>query len=287
MNSRHKNTFFSSQKTINCGGRLISLEKPLVMGILNITPDSFYDGGKHKNIDNALMHVARMLKEGADIIDIGAVSTKPGAKKVTQEEEEKRLIPVLKKMTKEFPDAIFSIDTYRSSIARMSVDCGAQMINDISAGTFDKNMFRIISELQIPYIIMHIKGVPANMQNDPIYKDVVKEVIAYFSEKVAILRKMGVNDIIIDPGFGFGKTLEHNYELLRNLEYFSFFELPLMAGVSRKSMINEALGIKSEDALNGTAVLNTIALMKGANILRVHDVKEAVEAVKLFCVINN
>lgn len=281
MNSQHKNTFFSSQKTINCGGKLISLEKPLVMGILNITPDSFYDGGKHKDMNNALKHVAKMLKEGANIIDIGAVSTKPGAEEVTQEEEEKRLIPILKKMTKEFPDTIFSIDTYRSSIARMSVDCGAQMINDISAGAFDKNMFRIISELQIPYIIMHIKGVPANMQNDPIYKDVVKEVIAYFSEKVAILRKMGVNDIIIDPGFGFGKTVEHNYELLRNLEYFSFFGLPLMVGVSRKSMINKALGIKSEDALNGTSVLNTIALMKGANILRVHDVKEAVEAVKL------
>jgi dihydropteroate synthase len=287
MNLKHKNTFFSSQKTINCGGRLISIEKPLVMGILNITPDSFYEGGKHKDIDNALNHGAKMLEEGANIIDIGAVSTKPGAKEVSQEEEEKRLIPVLKKMTKEFPDAIFSIDTFRSSIARMSVDCGAQMINDISAGAFDKNMFRIISELQIPYIIMHIKGVPSNMQNDPIYKDVVKEVIAYFSEKVAILRKMGVNDIIIDPGFGFGKTVEHNYELLKKLEYFSFFELPLMVGFSRKSMINNVLGIKPEDALNGTTVLNTIAIMKGANILRVHDVKEVVETVKLVKMIIN
>ncbi|MFA4851570.1 MAG: dihydropteroate synthase [Bacteroidales bacterium] len=281
MNSQHKNTFFSSQKTINCGGRLISLENPLVMGILNITPDSFYDGGKHKDMDNAMKHCAKMLEEGANIIDIGAVSTKPGAKEVTQEEEEKRLIPVLKKMTKEFPDAIFSIDTYRSSIARMSVDCGAQMINDISAGAFDENMFGIISELQVPYIIMHIQGTPADMQKNPVYENVVKEVITYFSEKVATLRKLGVNDIIIDPGFGFGKTVEHNYELLRNLEYFSFFGLPLMAGVSRKSMINKVLGTKPEDALNGTTVLNTIALMKGANILRVHDVKEAVEAVKL------
>jgi len=287
MNSQHKNTFISSQKTINSGGKLISLEKPLVMGILNITPDSFYDGGEHKDVDNALKHGAKMLEEGASIIDIGAVSTKPGAKEVTQEEEERRLIPVLKKMTKEFPDAIFSVDTYHSYIAKIAVDCGAQIINDISAGAFDKNMFRMISELQVPYIMMHIKGVPANMQKNPVYKDVVKEVIAYFSEKVAILRKMGVNDIIIDPGFGFGKTLEHNYELLRNLEYFSFFGLPLMAGVSRKSMINNALGIKPEEALNGTTVLNTIALMKGANILRVHDVKEAVETVKLFSITNN
>ena len=281
MNSKHKNTFFSSQKTLNCGGKLISLERPLVMGIVNLTPDSFYNGGKYNNTTDVLKHISKMLVEGADIIDIGAISTKPGAKEVDAKEENKRLFPVLKLVKKEFPYAIISVDTYRSEIAKTAVDYGAHIINDISAGSFDKKMFKTISGLQIPYIIMHIQGTPANMQKNPKYNNVLKEVMFYFSEKIAALNNLGVNDIIIDPGFGFGKTVEHNYELLNNLEYFSFFELPLMVGVSRKSMINKVLGTKPDDALNGTTALNTIALMKGANILRVHDVKEAVETVKI------
>ncbi len=281
MNSQHKNTFFSSKRTLNCGGILLSLGRPLVMGILNLTFDSFYDGGKHKSTDDVFTHVSQMLEEGADIIDIGAVSTKPGAKEITTVEEKNKLIPILKVIKKEYPNAIISIDTYRSEVAKAAVDCGAHIINDISAGSFDKEMFKTISELQVPYIIMHIQGTPMNMQKNPVYNNVVKEVVYYLSKKVEELKRLGVNDIIIDPGFGFGKTVEHNYELLNNLEYFKIFELPLLVGFSRKSMINKVLNTTPSDALNGTTVLNTIALMKGANILRVHDVKEAVETIKI------
>ena len=282
MNSQHKNTFFSLKRNINCRGKLISFEKPLVMGILNLTPDSFYDGGKHKSMNDILNHVHKMVVEGADIIDIGAVTTKPGANPIPVIEERKRILPALEQIKKEFPDTIISIDTYQSEIARMVIDKGAHIINDIYAGAFDRKMFKTIAELQVPYVIMHIKGTPANMQKEPVYKNVVKEIIKYLSIKTTALKNLGVNDIIIDPGFGFGKTLEHNYKLLNNLEYFSIFELPLLIGISRKSMINKLLEIKSDAALNGTTVLNTIALMKGANILRVHDVKEAVETVKIF-----
>jgi dihydropteroate synthase len=282
MNSQHKNTFFSSKRTLNCGGTLVSLERPLVMGILNLTPDSFYDGGIHKSNNDVISHVAKMLEEGADIIDIGAVSTKPGAKEIAIDEEKNKLIPILKIIKKKFPDTILSIDTYRSEIAKAAVDCGVHIINDISAGSFDKKMFKTISELQAPYVIMHIQGTPKNMQANPVYKNVVKEVMFFLSEKVEALKGLGVNDIIIDPGFGFGKMVEHNYELLNNLEYFRMFELPLMVGFSRKSMINKVLNTSPSEALNGTTVLNTIALTKGANILRVHDVKEAVETVKIF-----
>jgi dihydropteroate synthase len=287
MNSLHKNTIFSSQKTVNCAGKLISLEKPIVMGILNITPDSFYDGGKFKNIKDIIDHSRKMLEEGAAIIDIGAVSTKPGAKEVNTSEEKKRLLPAIKAVIKEFPEAIFSVDTYRSEIAKAAIDEGACIINDISAGQFDERMFSTIAGLQAPYIIMHMQGTPANMQKDPRYKDVVKEVMHYLSVKVDKLKQHGVNDIIIDPGFGFGKTVDHNYELLKNLDLFKIFDLPILTGLSRKSMINKVLGTKPENALNGTTVLNTIALMKGANILRVHDVKEAVETVKLFCALSS
>ncbi|NTW32637.1 MAG: dihydropteroate synthase [Bacteroidetes bacterium] len=251
------------------------------MGIVNLTPDSFYDGGRFQNIDDVINYVVKIVEEGADIIDLGAISTRPGAKEVTLEEEESRLMPVLKKISSIFPDIIISVDTFRSQIAKMAVNNGAHIINDISAGNFDKDMFSVISELQVPYIIMHIQGNPLNMQNNPVYKNVTTEVIEYLSEKVEILRKLGVNDIIIDPGFGFGKTVEHNYELLKNLEYFSIFELPILVGLSRKSMINKVLGTTPENALNGTTVLNTYAILKGANILRVHDVKEAEETVKL------
>jgi len=287
MNSQHKNTFFSSKKSINCGGKLISLEKPLVMGILNLTPDSFYDGGKHKSMKDILAHFSKMINEGAAIIDIGALTTKPGSEKISIQDEKDRLLPALEQIKKEFPDAIISVDTYQSEIARMAVDKGAHIINDISAGTFDKKMFKTIAELQVPYIIMHMQGTPANMQKKPVYKNVVKEVIAFLSDKTVTLKNLGVNDIIIDPGFGFGKNIEHNYELLNNFEYFSFFELPLLVGVSRKSMINKLLNTSPEEALNGTTVLNTIALIKGANILRVHDVKEAMETIKIFRKLNN
>jgi dihydropteroate synthase len=281
MNSQHKNTFFSSKRTLNCGGALLSLERPLVMGILNLTSDSFYDGGKHKNTDNVLTHVSQMLEEGADIIDIGAVSTKPGAKEITIDKEKNKLIPILKIIKKDFPNAIISIDTYHAEVAKSAVDCGAHIINDISAGSFDKEMFKTISELQVPYIIMHMQGTPLDMQANPVYANVVKEVTYFLSKKVEELKRLGVNDIIIDTGFGFGKTVEHNYELLSNLNYFKIFELPLLVGLSRKSMINKVLNTTPSEALNGTTVLNTIALMKGANILRVHDVKEAVEAIKI------
>jgi dihydropteroate synthase len=281
MNSQHKNTFFSSKRSLNCGGTLLSLERPLVMGILNLTPDSFYDGGKHKNTNDVLKHVSKMLEEGADIIDIGAVSTKSGAKEIPADDEKNKLIPILNIIKKEYPKTIISIDTYRSEVAKAAVNCGAHIINDISAGSFDKEMFKTISEIQVPYIIMHIQGTPLNMQVNPVYKNVVKEVVFYLSEKVEELKRLGVNDIIIDPGFGFGKTVDHNYELLNNLEYFKVFELPLLVGFSRKSMINKVLNTSPAEALNGTTVLNTIALMKGANILRVHDVKETVEAVKI------
>lgn len=282
MNSLHKDTIFSSQKTMNCEGKLLSLEKPIVMGILNITPDSFYDGGKYKSIKDIINHTQKMLAEDAAIIDIGAVSTKPGAKEVSASEEKKRLIPVIKAIVKEFPEAILSTDTYRSEIAKAAIGEGAHILNDISAGQLDEKMFGTIASLQVPYIIMHIQGTPADMQMAPKYKDVVKEVMLYLSVRVNKLKQLGVNDIIIDPGFGFGKTVEHNYELLKNLNLFKIFDLPILAGLSRKSMINKVLGAKPENALNGTTVLNTIALMKGANILRVHDVKEAIETIKLF-----
>ncbi|HNW97506.1 MAG TPA: dihydropteroate synthase [Bacteroidales bacterium] len=287
MNTLHKNTFFSSQKSINCCGKLLILEKPVIMGILNITPDSFYDGGKYSAINNIIEHTKIMIDEGAAIIDIGAVSTKPGAKTVSLSEEKKRLLPVVKLLLKEIPEIIISIDTFRSEIAKAAIEEGACIINDISAGQFDEKMFTTIAKLQVPYIIMHIQGTPENMQVAPHYKNVVQEVLYYFSEKINQLVQLGVNDIIIDPGFGFGKTVEHNYDLLNHLDFFRTLNLPILAGVSRKSMINKVLGTKPESALNGTTVLNTMALMKGANILRVHDVKEAVETVKLFNALKN
>src|SRR6185436_411462 len=226
--------------------------------------------------------VKKMLDEGAAIIDIGAVSTRPGAKEVSEKEELKRLMPVLENLVKKFPGVIFSVDTYRSGVARKAVESGAAIINDISGGNFDKKMFETVGELKVPYILMHIRGTPTTMQQNPVYKNVVKELIIYFSEKIVQLKDHRVNDIIIDPGFGFGKTLEHNFEILRKLSLFKMLDCPLLAGMSRKSMINKVLKTSPENALNGTTVLNTIALMNGANILRVHDVKPAKEAIELF-----
>ncbi len=251
------------------------------MGILNITPDSFYDGGRHQKRLAALDHAGRMLEEGAGILDLGAASTRPGAGIIDPETEQQRLIPVLKAIVRNYPGALLSVDTYHSSTARLAIDEGAHMINDVSAGSIDPEMFNTIARLQVPYVIMHMQGRPDSMQREPKYTHVVKEVAEFFSKKIHILRQMGVHDLVIDPGFGFGKSLEHNYNLLARLDFFSIFDLPLMVGFSRKSMVNKVLRTPPEKALGGTTVLNTLALEKGARILRVHDVKEAVEAIKI------
>ncbi|MDR0436689.1 MAG: dihydropteroate synthase [Bacteroidales bacterium] len=271
----------SNLKTINCQGRLLSLEDPLVMGILNITPDSFSDGGQFWHEKDALNHCEKMLNEGAEIIDIGAVSTKPFADDVSLEEEKKRLQNILPTLVKTFPHAIFSVDTFRSEIARMAVSEGASIINDISGGQADEHMFKTIGELQVPYVMMHTQGMPQTMQVEPKYDDVMNELIVFFAKQIASAHQAGVLDIIVDPGFGFGKNLEHNYEILGRLERFQILEKPIMVGFSKKSMIRNLLEVDIENSLNGTTVTNTVALLKGANILRVHDVKEAVEAVKI------
>jgi dihydropteroate synthase len=252
------------------------------MGILNITPDSFYDGGKYRNNETLLFQAEKMLNEGAAILDIGAVSSRPGAEEVPEDTELERLLPALENLLSAFPDAVISVDTYRSNVARTAVEAGAHIINDISGGTFDEKMFRTVADLNVPYVLMHIKGTPQNMQNNPQYVDVVQEVKYFFKKQLRKLGNTGVTEnIILDPGFGFGKTLENNYELLKDLSAFTDLGYPVLAGVSRKSMINKVLQATPDTALNGTTVLNTIALLNGAGILRVHDVKEAVEAVRL------
>jgi dihydropteroate synthase len=272
---------------INCNGKLLDLSSPVVMGILNITPDSFYDGGKYTTEKNILNRAEQIITEGAAIIDIGAYSTRPGAENLSEEEELNRLIPAVKKIRSFFPDAIISIDTFRSQVAKKMVnDFGADIINDISAGTMDDNMFSTIAGLKVPYIIMHMSGTPQTMQDNPVYENLIKEIFAYFYERIETLKLLGIKDIIIDPGFGFGKTITHNYELLKKLDQFKIFGLPLIVGLSRKSMIYKLLGITPAQALNGTTVLNTIALQKGATILRVHDVMEAVEAIKMLKLVN-
>lgn len=268
-------------KTINCKGKLIDLSSPKVMGILNITPDSFFDGGKYNNQSSIISHVEKMLSEGATFIDIGAYSSRPGAKHISKDEELHRIIPVIELLLNEFPQILISVDTFRSTIAKQSIEKGACIVNDISAGNMDSKMFETIANLQIPYIIMHMQGTPQNMQANPTYTDVVKEVLYYFSQKIEKLRALGVNDIIADVGFGFGKTQTHNFELLSNLTLFKNLDVPLLAGLSRKSMLYKPLNKTSNEALNATTVANTIALLNGASILRVHDVKEAVEAVKI------
>ena len=268
--------------TINCKGQLIDLSTPKIMGILNVTPNSFYDGGKFTLSENGLSQVGKMLDEGATFIDIGAYSSKPNAEFVSEEEERSRILPVVQGILKQFPDALLSIDTFRSGIAAVCIENGAAIINDISAGNLDEKMMEVISKYNVPYIMMHMRGTPQTMQSLTNYENIVKEIVFYFSEKVSKARSLGINDLIIDPGFGFAKTLEQNYEVLRNLELFQILDLPILAGISRKSMVYKPLGVTANEALNGTTVLNTIALTKGATILRVHDVKEAMECVKLF-----
>lgn len=267
--------------TINCKGNLIDLTEPKVMGILNLTPDSFYDGGKYKNSDSVIFWTEKMIVEGATFIDIGAYSSRPNAQDISVEEELSRILPVTERLLKEFPELLLSIDTYRSRVAGECLSLGAAMINDISAGKLDGGMLPTVAEFKVPYIAMHLKGDPKTMQQHTTYKDLLGEILYYFSERVAVARALGINDIIIDPGFGFAKTLEQNYTLLQNLPYFKTLDLPILAGLSRKSMIYRLLNITADEALNGTTALNMIALHKGANILRVHDVKEAVECIKL------
>ena len=271
----------NTQFTINCNGKLVDLSTPKVMGILNVTPNSFYDGGKHKNINTIIHQVDKMLSDGATFIDIGAYSSKPTANFVSEADEINRLNFVLKEIVNTFPNIILSVDTFRANVAKIAIENGVAIVNDISAGLLDENMLPTVADLKVPYIMMHMRGNPQTMQTLTDYNDIVKEMIFYFSERVAKARSFGISDIIIDPGFGFAKTLEQNYEVLNKLELFSLLDLPLLAGISRKSMIYKVLEKTAKDALNGTTVLNTIAVQKGAKILRVHDVKEAVECIKL------
>ena len=263
--------------TINLKGNLIDLNEPKIMGILNLTPDSFFDGGRFNSEESAVQQTEKMINEGAFFIDLGACSTRPGAAEISEDEEQKRLYPVLEKLINTFPEVYFSVDTYRSTVAEGSLDRGAAMINDISGGQFDSKMMETVGNYPAPYVLMHILGTPQKMQENPQYQNVTQEVLYYFSEKVQLAYEKGINDVIIDPGFGFGKTLEHNYELFNNLDLFHSLELPLLVGVSRKSMIYKKLSITPEEALNGTTALHSLALNKGAHILRVHDVKQAKE----------
>jgi dihydropteroate synthase len=272
---------------MNCNGKLIDLSTPKVMGILNCTPNSFYDGGKFKTDADFLSQTEKMLSEGATFIDIGAYSSKPNAEFVSEEEEINRIIPVINSILKQFPETIISVDTFRSKVAKIAIQNGAAIINDISAGNLDEKMMETIGELKVPYIMMHMRGNPQTMQLQTNYENIIKEMLFYFSKKIAKARSLGINDLIIDPGFGFAKTLNQNFEVLQKLELFQMLDLPILAGVSRKSMIYKTLDTTSDNALNGTSILNTIALTKGAKILRVHDVKEAVECVKLFEKLNN
>lgn len=272
--------------TINCNGTLIDLSTPKVMGILNVTPNSFYDGGKHSEWDSIRQQVEKMLEEGADFIDIGAYSSKPNATFVSEVEELNRLVPTIDNLVATFPQLILSVDTFRASVARAAVAQGVAMVNDISAGLLDTQMLPTVGQLKVPYIMMHLRGTPQTMQSLTTYEELVKEMIFYFTERIAAARSFGISDLILDPGFGFAKTLEQNYEVLHKMDLFSSLELPLLAGISRKSMIYNVLENSPQEALNGTTVLNTIALQKGAKILRVHDVKEAVECIKLVAKLN-
>ena len=272
--------------TINCKGQLIDLSTPKVMGILNVTPNSFYDGGKFKSESEFLDQTEKMVTDGATFIDIGAYSSKPNAAFVSEEEEIARIVPILNLILTHFPETLISIDTFRSTVAKLSIENGASIINDISAGSLDEKMFEVIAQYNVPYIMMHMRGNPNTMQGLTNYENIVKEILFYFSEKVAKARSFGINDLIVDPGFGFAKTTDQNFEVLQKLELFQMLELPVVVGLSRKSMIYKTLENNASEALNGTTVLNTISLNKGANILRVHDVKEAVECVTLFNKLN-
>lgn len=268
-----------TQLHLFCGNLSLDLSRPVIMGILNLTPDSFYDGGKYNSIENALLQVQKMVAEGAKIIDIGAVSTRPGAQQISADEEWSRMNAIIPLLKTNFPETILSVDTYRSEIAKKAIGAGAHIVNDISGGTMDDKMFETIAELNVPYVLMHIKGTPETMQKNPVYENVVVEVKQFFEERIAKLKAFGVKQIILDPGFGFGKTLEHNYQLLNSLEVFTGMNFPVLAGLSRKSMITKLYGGEKKESLVGTIEVNKIALEKGAKILRVHDVKEGMEII--------
>ena len=268
-------------KTINCKGNLIDLSTPKVMGIINLTPDSFYDGGKLTSEKEILLKAEQMLKEGATFLDLGAYSSRPGAQFVSEKEEIDRVLPVIKILLNEFPETLLSIDTFRSNVADESISAGASLINDISAGKLDDHMFKIIAQHQVPYVMMHMRGTPELMMKNTDYIDLTKEVLYYFSERIAKARSFGINDLIADPGFGFSKTLDQNYELFNDLELFRNLNVPLLLGISRKSMIQKKIKTTAANSLNGTTALHAIAIQKGASILRVHDVKEAFETINL------
>ena len=274
-----KDTFFRTSYSLQLRGEIITLDTPRVMGILNITPNSFFDGSKHQ--DHYLMQTEKMVNEGAFIIDVGGVSTKPGSVAPSVQEETDRVIPVIEQIRKNFESTYISIDTFRSEVAKQAISAGADIINDVSAGRLDDNFLQTVANLKVPYILMHMQGNPSNMQENPAYKNVTQDVIFDLSEVLGKLRKLGVVDVIIDPGFGFGKSVEHNFQLLRELKHFQLFNVPILVGLSRKSMINRVIGTSPRNALNGTSALNTIALLNGAKLLRVHDVKEAVQCIQL------
>lgn len=272
----------STYQSINCGGYLLSFDKVKVMGILNVTPDSFYDGGHFQTDTKVLSHVEKMLSDGADIIDVGGMSSRPGAEIIDEAEELKRVLPVIKQIVKKFPKAKISIDTVKAEVARQAILEGARIINDISAGNIDAKMFETVANLQVPYILMHMLGKPKTMQNNPNYdKNITQEIIEFFVAKIEQLETLGVKDIVLDVGFGFGKTIAHNYQIMSDLCSFTIFEKPILVGVSRKSMIYKLLDCTPEEALNGTSVLHSVAIQNGASLLRVHDVKEAVETIKI------
>ena len=278
MKSKNKNINLS----INCNGKLVDLNTPKVMGVLNITPDSFYDGGRYKDAKSILNQTEKLISEGATFLDIGAYSSRPGADFISENEELKRIVPVVELIQKNNPDVLISIDSFRAKVIRECVSAGAVISNDISAGKLDPDMIKTVGELGLPYIMMHMRGTPQTMKNHTTYQHLINEIYAYFSKQIELARQHNITDIIIDPGFGFAKTLAQNYELLNQMEFFKNLNCPILTGVSRKSMIYKVLGCTAEEALNGTTALNMVALMNGACILRVHDVKEAVECIKLF-----
>ncbi len=279
----NKSILSGEKRYINVGGKLLDLSVPKVMGILNVSPDSFYKGSRYLNDEDIVKAATHMIEDGADILDIGGYSSRPGAEDISADEEGRRVLKAIKIVLRKFPEAVISVDTFRAEIAREAVaGCGAQIINDISGGDADTEMFGTIEKLNVPYVMMHMQGNPRTMQKNPVYDDVVADILKWFGERIFKLHSVGVKDIIIDPGFGFGKTSEQNFEILKRLGDFSIAGLPILAGISRKSMIWKTLGLSADEALNGTTVLNTIALINGADILRVHDVREAVQAIKLF-----
>ncbi len=276
-----KSTPFPGNKTLICGNNMLHTDKPLVMGILNLTPDSFFDGGRYANEDAWIAQTEKMIQDGASIIDLGAVSTRPGASHVSEEEEIARLIPALKLLVKRHPGIVFSIDTFRSEVVRHSADAGAGIINDISGGSMDPGLIKTVADTSLPYILMHMQGTPVTMQSNPVYEDVTTEISLFFEKNISLLHESGIGQVILDPGFGFGKSMEHNYRVLRELSAFKQYGFPILVGISRKSMVYKLLEISPEGALPATSALHLAALLNGADILRVHDVKEAVQMILL------